>query len=381
MPEVGGLLKDWLAANRDVLNARFRTARKRFPKLDSGAVLGHCAELLPAFVSELPADSGDPSPLLHEIFDLILLHSGRGLLTPESALQIMLRELFPKLRAQLIARPTRLPASLSNATEHLGARGVEFVRALARLAPRLNSPEVTLDAGTILAWKLGEARLREHALKAFSQIPNATALEALGLGDWPACAAPLAVAALMGDGWRNPRERVRPETLEKLESVPREELVALLEKLAAPEPMPLANWGRCASVCEFAGFGGKFLQPPKLLNAGRKSNAHVFWVRSGDENFRIDADLFGWVCKADSAAQFPVLESPAGMGLFSALGLSSAASKSMLLSDGRLMVRGESAEFSELAGASSFNLWNDGFAATLADSFRVHVYRSVRPAL
>lgn len=377
MTPLSGPMQNWLASNREALNARFRMAKRRFPMLDSQGVLDSVATILPTLADSATSDS----ILLHEVYDLILLHSGRGLLSRGSALSVLLGEAFPKLLRHLSARPTLLPASLSNAAEHLGARGKEFAVLLGALAPSLGSVEQTLDAGTVLAWRLGEARLRDHALKAASSLPDSVALEALGLTGWPDNAAPLAIASLMGDAWHSPRERVSAQTLLTLDRTPRERIVAMIEKLAAPATMPLANWSLCGTVGEFAGFGGSFMRPPWLLNAGAKASRHRFFVRSGDTNFRIDADLFGYVCKPDLTVDFPIQEAPASAGIFKALGLSLGSSRQMLLRDGTLHANGESIQLRGMEGVSSFNVLCDCVVMALEDSHRIRVFAPVRPAL
>jgi len=77
MPKVEGPAADWLAARREELNARFRQARKRFGRLDGERVLELAAEVLAPL-----AGAGEPgtADLLAAVYDLILLHAGRGLL-------------------------------------------------------------------------------------------------------------------------------------------------------------------------------------------------------------------------------------------------------------------------------------------------------------
>ena len=70
---------------------------------------------------------------------------------------------FPRLRRLLLARPTDLPAALSNAVENLGGRGLELARGLADLADQVAGGDELLDAGAVFAWRLGEARLRARA--------------------------------------------------------------------------------------------------------------------------------------------------------------------------------------------------------------------------
>jgi hypothetical protein len=275
---VQGPLRDWLAACREALNARFRQARRRFPRLDGDAVLALCAELLPPLAGD---DTGRSAALLDAVFDLILLHAGRGHLAPVGAgggrpgLRRLLADAFPRLRPLLLARPRHLPGALSNAVENLGPRGVDFAAALAGLAAVVTSPDELLDAGAVLAWRLGDARLRGGALDAAKRLPPRAALDALGLPALPAEAAPAVLAGLAADGWSPPGQT---------------------------PAAPAAGWRLAARVGEFVGFGGDFEGPPRLLDAGGQETRHRFWVSSGGVNYRLDADVFGWVCRPDPGA-------------------------------------------------------------------------------
>src|SRR5437879_2849516 len=65
MTDLPASLRDWLAAGRPSLNARFRQAQRRFPALDSDTVLSLCRELLPP-LADTPA-------LLDAAYELVLL--------------------------------------------------------------------------------------------------------------------------------------------------------------------------------------------------------------------------------------------------------------------------------------------------------------------
>src|SRR5262249_41153585 len=116
----------------------------------------------------------------------------------------LLRSAFPALKMLLAARPRQLPGALSNAVENLGPRGGHFVAVLTELAPRLATPDELLDAGAVVAWRLGDTRLRTSTLEIVGRLPTATLLAALGLADWPAEEAPRAIEELRADGWRVP---------------------------------------------------------------------------------------------------------------------------------------------------------------------------------
>jgi hypothetical protein len=282
---IDGPVRDWLAARRQELNGRFRMAQRRFPRLDAGAVLALCRELLPGLAGN---GEGGSVELLSSVYDLILLHAGRGMLAAggdSSALGVLLREAFPKLRRLLLTRPLYLPAALSNAVENLGSRGALLAHGLAALADDLPSGDALLDAGAVLAWRLGEARLRTQALSRAGQLPPRVVRVALGIDACPDEALPGVLAGLAADGWRQPEELLTP----------------------SPEPVGTkAAWTLTARLGNFRGFDGHFTRPPLLLDPGSQASRHRFWVQSDNTNYRIDADVFGWVCRPDPAADFPV---------------------------------------------------------------------------
>jgi hypothetical protein len=315
---VSGAAADWLAGRRGELNQRFVRARRRFPKLAPDAVLALLADVLPP----LAGPEAGSAELLSSVFDLVLLHVGRDALATSTGLALLLRDVFPRARALLLARPASLPAQLSNAVENLGARGGELARALGRIAGRVARPEELLDAGALAAWRLGEARLRDAALAAGARLPPRAVLAALELDDWPPEAAALVVAALVEDAWLRPEVRFADATLAGLVGAAPERVAAIAGRLrgrggelvsepslinsaaagelvsepslinsAAPDP---SAWPVVAQVGDFAGFGGPFRAPPLLVDG---STRHRLIARVGDEELRLDADVYGWVCR------------------------------------------------------------------------------------
>lgn len=303
-PVIAGPARDWLAARRAELNGRFRLAQRRFPSLDADGVLALCRELLPPLAGP---DAASAAELLSAVYDLILLHAGRGVLAPgaQSAVAVLLRETFPALRPLLAARPRHLPGALSNAVENVGPRGVAFARGLAALAPHVGRPEDLLDAGAVLAWRLGDARLRTTALGIAERLPPPATLAALGLSDWPAQAAPLVVTGLRANGWCRPEELLSPQTLASLAGAPPDKLDKLRQDLAALRDAA-TEWRIAGRLGNFSGFDGHFDQLPVLLNAPAEAGGHRFQVRCGPSAFRIDADAFGWVCQAAADVDAPV---------------------------------------------------------------------------
>jgi hypothetical protein len=357
-PEIiAGPARDWLVANRQGLNGRFRRAQRSFPQLDPQAVLALCRELLPPLAGVGENGSAD---LLSSAYDLILLHAGRGTLAPGGGslpgIGVLLRETLPRLRRLLLTRPQSVPPALSNAVENLGARGPEFARALAMMADFLPGADALLDAGAVLAWHLGESRLRTQALEKVRNLPPRVALTALGLADWPEQAAPLVRVGLAADGWCPPRKLLSEQTLAGLAKQPPERLQALLERVSArPAEVP-ASWALAGRLGNFLGFEGHFEQPPLLLDAGSQGSRHRFWVRSGSASYRLDADVFGWVCIPDLSNAYPVRKGDRKVD------------KSMV-------------ELRLPAGATSFVAFDNALAFTSADSFRVRILTPMRNPL
>src|SRR5205085_4722945 len=78
------------------------------------------------------------------------------------------------------------------------------------------------------------------------------------------------------------------------------------EMLATPAAAAPKGWRLAALLGNFRGFDGHFDKPPLLLASGDQRQRHRFWVRSGAAQYRIDADVFGWVCRPDSSVDFPI---------------------------------------------------------------------------
>jgi hypothetical protein len=325
MAMLTGRAADWLAARRQDLNARFVRARKRHPRLQGDEVKATVAAVLPALVGDEPrADA-----FCETVYDLILLHAGRGSFATQPGLGILLREVFPRLRPHLLARPSSLPQELSNAVENLGPRGADMARGLGALGALVSTPAELRDAGVVLAWRLGEARLRTAALAVAAKLPPSVVAAALGYADWPEAAIALAVAALSRDAWHAPEAHAQ-----------------------ALVPDAGAALHAVARLGDFAGLGGSFEQPPVLLAFG---NRHRFYVRSGSACFAIDADAFGQVCRPVADPGVPI----ATPGRDAA----------------KLAARvPDSGERSHLAGATSLVVFDGVVAATSADSHRVRVF-------
>jgi hypothetical protein len=299
-------LRDWLASQREQLNGKFRLAQRRYPTLSAEVALGLCGELLPDTARAV----GDAPELFGVLFDLLLLHAGRGLLAPSTpgrgdraggrspALTVLFRDTFPRLGRLLAQRPRHLPGALSNAVENLGALGLDFARRLADLADRVNDPDVLLDVGVVLSWRLGDARLRTPALDRAERLPPELLADLLGVRNWPAPLVPLVLRGLRQEGW------LRPEQVFSEKTRAKPDVKKVSARLDEWDESVGGDWLLASRLGNFQGFEGNFAEPPTLLEPGDGAR-HRFWVRSGGQVYRLDGDAFGGICRTDPGSVYP----------------------------------------------------------------------------
>lgn len=333
-------LRTFLVTRRDELNVRFFRLAQRYPKLHPDLALLQLAEILPLHAGDEPG----AERLLSTIYDLVLLHVARDAFSRQPALATLLRATLiePSLRRLALEAPERLPAELSNAIENLGSKALAFVAQLGTLAARAPNVEALLLAGAVLAWRLGESRLRKVALAALSSLDPALWLTALG-EDRPAREAATVAAALQLEGWRTPSQPAG-DVKEGYEIV--------------------ARLGR------FSGFGGVFDRPPELVvtDADDLGDRHHFHVQVGETIFRVEADCYG-------ASLRPAIPGTLG-AIRPALHPTKAKSKSAsftLTQAGALQRDGSETLIPELAGATSFLGRDRLVVVTLKDSHAIRV--------
>lgn len=341
-------LRNFLAARRDELNVRFHRLAQRYSKLHPDVVLLQLAEILPP----LAGDEPETDALLSSVYDLVLLHVARDAFSRQPALVTLVRETLRDgdVRRLALTAPTRLPASLSNAIENLGAKGAAFATSIVPLAAMATSVDALEIAGAVLAWRLGEARLRQAALAALDSIDGALWLRALDENSASVDAKTVA-AALTHEGWRRPTA-ARNTTSDGYEVV--------------------------ARLGSFAGFGGTFDAPPELVvtDADVLDDRHHFHVRVGETVFRVEADCYG-------ASIRPALPGTLG-AIKPALATTKTKTKSAafaLTEKGVLRRDGSEELLPEIAGATSFLGRERLVVVTLRDShaIRVLVPRAATP--
>ena len=252
---IAGPAADWLRRNRDGLNQRVRLARHLGGRPDATLLTTWLHRLLPALCEKQASDA-----VLQMAFDLVLLLAAQSRLPAVATgdAQGRLLDALPELGSTLNARPDLL-AAFSNAVGNLGASGLAFATALPGLAASCPT-ERLLEAGAVLAWRLGEPRLRQRALAIAASLPPATVAAALAL---PEAQLAGALAQLNANAWRRPGHAATV----------------------------------LAQIGDFTGFGGPFALPPLLLNT---SQGHSLHVQCGAARHRIAADGFGWRCLPDA---------------------------------------------------------------------------------
>src|SRR6187431_1967457 len=169
-----------LSARRIDYNAQFLAARRASPELDEEAFKVFLATSLDPLVSAVAAL--EPAALI-EVVDTaygvgleLLSQRLAGPRAHSTVLDNGFQQLFPLL-ARFIARaPNAVLPRLCNALHQLatlpGARPDEWCRALARLAPDLQSVEELLGLGQVLAWLAGLSHYRQSALALCRSLPG-----------------------------------------------------------------------------------------------------------------------------------------------------------------------------------------------------------------
>jgi hypothetical protein len=259
-----------LSADRSTFNARFIEAQRRFPGLSGkefGAFLrtrvNDVVAAVGAMASEKVAETASVA------YDVALELVGQGLVgsgARHGCIEEGWRRLLPAASRHVAESPARVLPAVCNALHHLattpGARPSQWLDDLERLAEMCSHVDEFLICGQIAAWLAGMAHFRASALEAADTLPESLAKAVLGI--------PAAVA------WATVREQMECDPWFDPENA-----IALQQDTAVR-----LRVGQRAGA--FKGFGGLFLEPPKVTGFG----AH-FLVSSGGEHWLLVADLFG----------------------------------------------------------------------------------------
>lgn len=357
MALITGTPAQWLEQNREELNTRFRVMRRRFPQIEPTILSLALADVL----NPIQGASEAHSQLYSSLYDLVLLHTGRGALRDDSGLSVLLKESFSSLAPFLLEQPKTLPGALSNAVENLGVNGSKFAKQLVQVAKYARSAQHIIDAGALLAWRLGEARLRERALKLIPTLPARAVLESLYLSSWHEDSLPFLSLSLQVNSWRHPDSLFTDETLQKIPGLSPSERATLRHQLIQTPLVPPSSWRRIARVGDFVGFGGQFLSLPIIL---QNTSKHQILIESAGKTFVIYADMFGSVCHAEDVADpTPNFASP--------IKDKKKSTPPALFVDGTLQLQGSSFQIPLAQGAGSYALFDNLLIFSSKDSLRL----------
>lgn len=270
-PLITGPLAEALKRGRDRFNTKFAYARHRFPALDGEAVKEHLRVTVAPIATAVHTIAADRlDAVVDALYDLSLELLGGGFLAAESRYPTLLRawrEMLPRLPHLIAREPARVAGAITNAVYNLSttatARPTFWIDAMTQLGRDCVDAQAFLEAGKVVAWRSGLAHYREGALAACLNLEAGLARAALGLPAAGTAPPATIIARLQQDPWLAPAAAGQPVDQEK-----RLRVVAV--------------------VGAFRGFGGVFVEPPKVL----LSNGE--WLAYDRENcWKVTVDLFG----------------------------------------------------------------------------------------
>jgi hypothetical protein len=257
-----------LAANRESFNARFAEAKRDHPGLSIEDFSSYLASTADAIVSSISAIHPERiAAISSALFDIGLQLVGQALAGPGARIGGV-EECLPRLASafpDFIAEdPERSLASIANAAVKLAALSPGMPSAwcsrLIASAQACRNVEELLQLGGIAAWLCGMSHYREGALQLLAGLPERLTRSALGLDDRADGQA--IVSKLKADPWFRPAGTGSRQTG--------------------------AKTGAPLRVGSFRGFGGVFVEPPRVAADGEN-----IYVASGDGAWALFADAFG----------------------------------------------------------------------------------------
>lgn len=298
-----------LARDRESFNGRFLRARKLNRGLDaddfSGFLTAELAPLADALASRQPDRLHSA---VSELYGLGLELVAGDLAGPRARSPLVVRtwrELLPALHPFLAEEPRLVAAALSNAAFNIerrgGAAGGAWLDLMLSLGPRCSTAEELLELGKVLAWRSGMAHYRAGAIEAWERLPLGLMRASLGLPEDDGRSRD-ELAYALSDPWTDP---------------------IAAEHVAEKKPAIVARVGG------FRGFGGQFIEPPRVCcfedtilaydrDAAWSVHADCFGAvlerfgekrpkgaRMGGKGFRLDKT--GNVAAGGARARFPAL--------------------------------------------------------------------------
>ncbi|MEN3333294.1 MAG: hypothetical protein V7641_2659 [Blastocatellia bacterium] len=335
-PFIEGPFAEALKRGRDRFNTKFAYARRRFPALDGEAVKEHLRVMVAPIAEAVSATAADSMEAVVEaLYDLSLELIGGGFIAAESRYPALLRawrEMLPRLTHLVAREPSRFVGAVTNAVYNLSttatARPTFWIDAMTRLGGECADVQAFLEAGKVVAWRSGLAHYRDGALAACLNLDDRLARAALGLPDVETPPMATIIERLRQDRWLAPAAASHSSNQEK-------------------------RLHMVAAVGAFRGFGGVFVEPPRvLLHEGE-------WLAYDREScWMVTADLFGATFHR-AGNRPPAADRPAQFDF-------------KIDRRGNVMKAAQAATFAYLADASSSAATDTTMAVTLPHSHSIY---------
>lgn len=259
-----------LRARRQDFNERFVYARHVKPTLDPAVFKQVLSSVVAPVVEQWAGypqlDIGEAVSVL---YDIALELTGAGILgqtgkpeTLDDAWLTILPVAPHLVKSDCAAFVATVTNSTYNVARVSGARRLQFVYELARLAAACPDLRTLRETGKILAWRCGLAHYREGALDACGGLGWDFAAAALGFSAVPSISLTDFLERLKSDPWLHP--------------------------FSASGNIPASSLRIVRQVGAFRGYGGPFLRPPQVILSDED-----FYATDGQGWWLLCADIFG----------------------------------------------------------------------------------------
>ncbi len=313
------LLEKELTKRRERYNSLFALARRARPRLSGETFL----ENLRTFVAPTIAALGtvtveEARPLIESLYGLCLELTGSDVFHRSAATDVLWKSLMPEAVAMLVQDPLKVPAALTNAVVNLESEeSPDWERWIAMMRQGLNGSSDSqewLRFGQAASWQCGMAHFRETA--------------------WE-----------IGNGLSGPLRSLLDPAWSQMKLDP-----------WAPRREAITKRGPhvVARVGGFAGFGGRFSQPPWVAYSG----GDRFVVEDGSQEWILSCDAFGATLKSNASTDIVV---PARTDV-------------RVDDDGLIHWREHRVAFTELAPVRSFAVADNVLAVTSDLSHAVYLF-------
>lgn len=271
------ILIEILKKNREEINKQVDIARQKNPRIDYNAIkygLKHVFE--PLFSLFEIDDMKKLEDIFEFVFDLFLYAVSKryyalpGKNITSIRMELLFEQLLPLIPEILAKSPTSSIGRLINAGENLRDKSEEFYRRLIKVAKVgcLNSDNLA-NVGIIIAWSVGETRLRQSALKILEKLNPDLIVTLLDLDKIPRSItinfAPYISTILEYNKWRSLNKPFSEKFMKLIQNgqIVSQDLIENEIKgsgIITTSKLKILN-----DVGGFYGFGGGFKTPPRII--------------------------------------------------------------------------------------------------------------------